>query len=237
MAGRILSRPILILGAVQLIESLAIALPISFFPSYVISLGASVASVGLFTSSFMIAFAILSPRMGSLVDQYGRKQMMMGGIMSDVILGIMTGLVPDWKWLLVIRVLNGAVSSAAMLASETLLIDMVTPQQRGEASGFIMSMNMVGRNIGPVFGGAIQWFVLSRGFSEIMSYRIPYFVDSVLAAIALTVVYFYITTRYINSRWNCHYFCPPFSSSFFFFLEGFTISKSPHLIALATTGV
>lgn len=192
MAKRALSRPILILGAVQLIESLAIALPISFFPNYVISLGASVASVGLFTSSFMIAFAILSPKMGSLTDQYGRKRLMVGGITADVILGILTGLVPSWKWLLLIRVLNGAVSSAAMLASETLLMDLVEPQQRGEASGFIMSMSMVGRNIGPMVGGAIQWFVLSRGFSEIMSYRIPYFVDSVFAACALVVVYFFI---------------------------------------------
>ena len=193
MSNRTLSKAILILGVVQLVESLAFALPISFFPNYIISLGASVASVGLFTSSFMIAFAILSPKMGSLIDQYGRKQIMMTGIFSDVLLGIMTGLVPNWKWLLLIRVLNGAVSSAAMLASETLLIDMVTPQQRGEASGFIMSMNMIGQNIGPVFGGSIQWFVLSRGFSELMSYRIPYFVDSILAAIALTIVYFFIT--------------------------------------------
>jgi MFS family permease len=192
MVERTLSKPIMILGTVQLIESLAFALPISFFPSYVITLGASVASVGLFTSSFMIAFAVLSPKIGSLTDQYGRKRIMMIGIFGDVVLGILTGLVPDWKWLLVIRIFNGAVSSAAMLASETLLIDMVTPQQRGEASGFIMSMNMIGRNIGPMFGGAIQWFVLSRGYSEIMSYRIPYFVDSVLAAIALTVVYFFI---------------------------------------------
>ncbi len=192
MPERTLNRAILILGAVQLVESLAVALPISFFPNYVISLGASVASVGLFTSSFMIAFAVLSPKMGSLVDQYGRKQIMMVGIFSDIILGTLTGLVPDWKWLLLIRVLNGAVSSAAMLASETLLIDMVTPQQRGEAAGFIMSMNMIGRNIGPFFGGTIQWFVLSRGFSELMSYRVPYFVDSLLAAIAFCVVYFFI---------------------------------------------
>lgn len=192
MSKRTLSRPIMILGAVQLIESLAIALPISFFPSYVISLGATVASVGLFTSSFMIAFAILSPKMGSLTDQYGRKRLMVAGIFADVILGILTGLVPNWKWLLLIRVFNGAVSSAAMLASETLLMDLVEPSQRGEASGFIMSMSMVGRNLGPMVGGSIQWFVLSRGFSEIMSYRIPYFVDSVFAACALVVVYFYI---------------------------------------------
>ena len=192
MSDRTLSRAILILGAVQLIESLAVALPISFFPNYVIGLGASVASVGLFTSSFMIAFAILSPKMGVLVDQYGRKKIMMVGIFSDVILGTLTGLVPDWKWLLLIRVLNGAVSSAAMLASETLLIDLVTPQQRGEATGFIMSMNMIGRNIGPFFGGTIQWFVFSRGFSELMSYRVPYFVDSFLAVIAFCVVYLFI---------------------------------------------
>ena len=82
MSDRTLSRAILILGAVQLIESLAVALPISFFPNYVIGLGASVASVGLFTSSFMIAFAILSPKMGVLVDQYGRKKIMMVGIFS-----------------------------------------------------------------------------------------------------------------------------------------------------------
>jgi len=182
----------LILGAVQLVESLAIALPISFFPNYVISLGATVASVGLFTSSFMVAFAILSPKMGAIVDQYGRKQIMMIGIFSDVILGTLTGLVPNWKWLLLIRILNGAVSSGAMLASETMLIDLVTPHQRGEAAGFIMSMNMIGRNLGPVFGGSIQWFVLSRGYSELMSYRVPYFVDSLLAAIALVMIYLFI---------------------------------------------
>ena len=182
----------MILGAVQLIESLAFALPISFFPNYVVSLGASVASVGLFTSSFMIAFAFLAPKMGSLTDQYGRKRILMAGIFGDVILGTLTGLVPSWEWLLLIRLFNGAVSSAAMLAGETLLIDMVTPQQRGEASGFIMSMSMVGRNIGPMVGGAIQWFVISRGATELLSYRIPYFVDSVFAAIALIVVYFMI---------------------------------------------
>jgi MFS family permease len=192
MSRSVLGRPILILGAVQLIESLAFALPISFFPNYVISLGASVASVGLFTSSFMIASALLSPKMGVLVDQYGRKTIMMAGIFGDVILGILTGLVPGWRWLLIIRVFNGAVSSGAMLASETLLMDMVVPHRRGEASGFIMSMNMIGRNIGPIFGGAIQWFVFNRGYPEITSYRVPYFVDSLLAAIALFVVYFFI---------------------------------------------
>ena len=192
MSESSLSRPVLILGAVQLIETLAFALPISFFPNYVIKLGASVASVGLFTSSFMVAFAILSPKMGQLTDKHGRKKLMMLGISGDVILGILTGLVPSWEWLLLIRICNGAVSSAAMLASETLLMDLVTPEKRGEASGFIISTQMIGRNLGPIAGGTVQWLVIGQGLSLLMSYRIPYFVDSILAFIALLVVYWYI---------------------------------------------
>ena len=187
-----LRRPIITLGAVQLIESLAVALPLSFFPNYVVELGASVASIGLFTSSFMIAFAVLSPKMGSLSDKYGRKRLMMFGVASDAVLGVLTGLVPSWEWLLAIRMLNGAVSSAAMLASETLLIDLVDPRRRGEASGYIMSMNMIGRNLGPMLGGGIQWLAVGSGFSVLMSYRIPYFVDSLLALVALVMVWLLI---------------------------------------------
>ena len=188
----IYSRPILIMGAVQLIESLAFALPLSFFPNYVITLGASIASVGLFTSSFMIAFAIMSPRMGALIDRYGKKRMMMYGIASDVLFGTITGLAPNWQWLLLIRLLNGAVSSAAMLATETYLVDIVDPTRRGEAMGFLMSMQMVGRNLGPIIGGAVQWASVSQGFTTLMSYRIPYFVDSAFAAIALGLVFLWI---------------------------------------------
>ncbi len=191
--NRVMTGPVLVLGLVQLIESLAFALPLSFFPNYVLTLGASVASVGLFTSSFMIAFAIMSPRMGSFIDRYGRKRMMVYGIASDVIFGTITGLAPSWQWLLLIRLLNGAVSSAAMLATEAYLVDIVNPLNRGEAMGFLISMQMVGRNIGPLVGGAVQWFSVSQGFNILMSYRIPYFVDSAFAAFALLIVLLKLT--------------------------------------------
>lgn len=190
---KLLSGPLLVLGSVQLIESLAFALPLSFFPNYAISLGASVASVGLFTSSFMMAFAIMSPRMGDFIDRYGRKRMMTYGIASDILFGTLTGLAPSWQWLLLIRLINGAVSSAAMLATETYLIDIVNPQRRGEAMGFLISMQMIGRNIGPLIGGTVQWASITWGLSTIMSYRIPYFVDSVFAIFALILVILQIT--------------------------------------------
>jgi len=188
LGQRLYSRGVFALGTVQLIESIALALPMSYFPNYIMGLGASVASIGLFTSSFMISSAIMSPRLGTLSDREGRKKMMIVGLIGDVVFGALTGLVPSWQWLMLVRIVNGAVSSAAMLSAEALLIDIVSPSRRGEASGFVMSMGMMGRNIGPVFGGAIQWYSTSVGLSLLNSYRVPYFVDSVLALVALVLV-------------------------------------------------
>jgi len=190
---KIYNSTILTLAAVQLIQSIAMGLPMSFFPNYAISLGAAVASIGIFTSSFMLSFAIMAPRMGSLCDKYGRKNVMLLGIAGDIILGILTGLAPSWVWLLLVRFLNGAVSGGAMLAAEALLQDNVEPGQRGETAGFIMAASMVGRNIGPLIGGVVQWFSLNTlNLDTVMSYRIPYFVDSGFSVLLIIMVYFLV---------------------------------------------
>ena len=93
--ARIYSGPVLVLGIVQLIQSLAFSIPMSYYPNYVIGLGASVASIGLFTSSFMLASAIMSPKIGSLSDRHGRKKIMIVGIIGDIIIGALTGLAPS----------------------------------------------------------------------------------------------------------------------------------------------
>ena len=193
MSRRIYSGTVLVLGAVQLIESIAVGLPLSFFPNYAIGLGATLASVGVFTSSFMLSSAIMAPRMGNLSDRYGRKRIMLLGIIGDIVFGFATGLVPSWEWLLVVRLINGAVSGAAMLSAEALLMDSVEPDVRGEASGFIMSSAMIGRNIGPLLGGVIQWQSNTTfGLSLIDSYRIPYFVDAGFAVLAFAMVYVFV---------------------------------------------
>lgn len=174
----------------QLIETIAFSIPYSYFPNYAISLGASVASIGLFTSSFMFMAAILSPYLGGYADKFGRKRMTVLGLIGDVIFGAMTGLVPSWEWLLVVRAINGAATAAAMIPSEALLIDLAPTDRIGEATGFVMACGMVGRSIGPLFGGTIQWFSVSYGLSELNSYRVPYFVDAGFAALSALLITF-----------------------------------------------
>jgi len=188
MDKRALSGTVLILALVMLIESLATGIPISYFPKYATSLGASVASLGVFMSSFMAAYAIMSPKMGGLSDSYGRKKLMMFGLAGDVIFGVAQGVAPNWIWLLIIRIINGAVASAAMVSGQALLMDVANPKKRGEVSGMVMAMSMLGHMVGPMFGGVIQSLAIMMGQGLVTSYRVPYFVDSILAAVALGLV-------------------------------------------------
>jgi DHA1 family multidrug resistance protein-like MFS transporter len=187
------SNTILVLGVVQFVEALAFFLPQSFYPMYITSLGATVASVGVFISAFTLSSAIFSPTIGKLSDRLGRKKLILWGLAGDVVFGVLTGLVPSWHWLLFVRLLNGALSTAATLPTEALIIDSAPAQKRGEAVGFTSACAMAGRWTGPVFGGSVQWITKSFGFSLVNSYRAPYFVDSLLAAITFALVAWKVT--------------------------------------------
>jgi len=188
--SKLYTSSVVILSLASLVENLAYALPMSYFPNYVQLLGASVAYIGLFTAAFTAANASLSQKFGSLSDRVGRKRLIQVGLLTDVVLGTLTGIVWDWAPLLVIRVLNGVATAAVAAPAEASLVDQVPPDRRGEALGFYLTLSMVGFNMGPVFGGAIQYVsndILSLGIE--WSYRIPFFIDSLLAFIAFLLVW------------------------------------------------
>lgn len=199
--SRLYTSSVIILSLSSLVENLAYALPMSYFPNYVQILGASVAYIGLFTAAFTAANATLSQKFGSLSDRVGRKKLIQAGLLADVVLGTLTGIIWNWAPLLVIRVLNGVATAAVAAPAEASLVDQVPEDRRGEALGFYLTLSMVGFNMGPVFGGAIQFLcndILQIGLE--WSYRVPFFVDSLLAFIAFFLVWWGVKeTREIGS--------------------------------------
>jgi MFS family permease len=188
--SKLYTSSVVILSLSAMVENLAYALPMSYFPNYVQLLGASVAYIGLFTAAFTAANATLSQKLGALSDRIGRKRLIEAGLLADVVLGTLTGIVWNWAPLLVIRVLNGVAIAAVAAPAEASLVDQVPSSRKGEALGFYLTLGMVGFNMGPVFGGGIQYIcndLLGLGLE--WSYRIPYFVDSLLALAAFFLVW------------------------------------------------
>lgn len=189
MRRSIYSASVIALSLASLVENIAGAMPSSYFPYYVASLGAEMWFLGAFIAAFLVTNAFLSSPFGSFSDRFGRKKMIQAGLIADMFLGTATGLVQDWQSLLIIRALNGTATAAVRPAAEASLVDQVPADKRGEAMGFFLTATLIGWFIGPIFGGVIQHVSQTMlQFSVEDSYRIPYFVDSFLSVIALALV-------------------------------------------------
>lgn len=199
--SKLYSTSVIVLSLSSLIENLAYGLPLAYFPNYAISLGASVAYVGFFTAAFMLTTALLSERFGGLSDRIGRKRLIEIGLFADVILGILTGVIQSWIVLLLIRALNGIATAAVSSPAEASLVDQVPKHRRGEALGFYLTLGIAGWTLGPLFGGTVQHLAQNQLQMELeTSYRIPFFVDSLLAAIAMALVAWKVTETRGSSK-------------------------------------
>ena len=106
--SKLYTSSVVILSLSSLVENLAYALPMSYFPNYVQLLGVSVVYIGFFTAAFTAANATLSQKFGALSDRIGRKRLILAGLLADVVLGALTGIIWNWGLLLVIRILNSS---------------------------------------------------------------------------------------------------------------------------------
>lgn len=187
--SEVYSASVIVLSLASLVENIAGTMPASYFPYYAISLGAEMWFIGSFIAAFLVTSAFLSSPFGSLSDRIGRKKLIQAGLLADVFLGTLTGLIQNWHSLLIVRALNGVATAAVSPAAEASLIDQVPRSRRGEALGFFLTATMVGWFLGPIFGGTIQFLSeTSLGLALEDSYRIPYFVDSGLSVIAMGLV-------------------------------------------------
>jgi MFS transporter, DHA1 family, tetracycline resistance protein len=95
---------------------------------------------------------IWSPILGSLSDRYGRRPVILisnFGLAADFAL---LALAPNLWWLLVARLISGAVS-ASVTTAYAYVADVTPPEGRAKAFGFLGAAFGVGFVVGPAVGG------------------------------------------------------------------------------------
>lgn len=113
------------------------------------------AAVGFVVGAMAAGLLCFRPWMGWLIDRWGRKPVLGLG------LGLMLVILPLYLWsptplwLMGVRVLHGISQAAFATASQTMLVDLVTPERRTALLGYLAMSNTIGFSLGPLLGSLL----------------------------------------------------------------------------------
>lgn len=143
-------------------------------PIFARSFGVSQAAAGAVVSLF--AFTRFSTALtgGRLVDRFGAQKMMAIGLFIVAFSALLAAFSQNYYQLLFFRGAGGFGSAVWTISATTILLRVVSDDQRGQAQSTFQSGYLFGSITGPLFGGALIEFSL----------RAPFFVYSFTVASA-----------------------------------------------------
>ncbi|HEY1456618.1 MAG TPA: MFS transporter [Candidatus Dormibacteraeota bacterium] len=173
-----LSRPVLILQGGNALNYFGYGLILPFEIIYLHQIrGFSTSTAGLVLAAIMGTAAITTPPTGALLDRYSAKAIVVAGSLAQA-LGYAGFAFVDRPWLaFAFALVAGAGNGAAGTATRTLLVRLVTPEQRAAA----FALNRVAGNVG-IGAGATVAGLLVAAAQRLSSFQILYFFDAVTFA-------------------------------------------------------
>jgi len=170
----------LMLGS--LIASLNMTLVAPALPTIVAELG-GLADYSWIPISAMLASTIVTPVAGKLSDIYGRKPLYMVGIVVFAVGSGLSGLAPNFWFLVFARFVQGAGMGFIMPLSQAIIGDIISPRERGKYQGMMGASFGLASIVGPAAGGFI---------TEHFTWRWLFFVNLPLAALTLIVIWYFM---------------------------------------------
>lgn len=140
-----------VLMATVFVDMIGFLMILPLLPFYAERLGADAFTVGILVSSFAMAQLASAPLWGRFSDRYGRKPMLILGLVASS-LAYITFAYADSLWLLLLsRMVQGAGGGTAGVAM-AYIADVVAPEDRTRALGWLSAATSLGVTIGPVLG-------------------------------------------------------------------------------------
>jgi EmrB/QacA subfamily drug resistance transporter len=106
-------------------------------------------------TAYSLSFASLLMAGAALGDRFGRKSMLIGGLLVFAVASAGCAEAKTIGWLIAARALQGAASALVVPVAMTLLGTAVTPSQRPRAMGLFSSLTGLAVLSGPVIGGLL----------------------------------------------------------------------------------
>lgn len=130
-------------------------------------------------SIYLLAQTVTIPIYGKLSDLFGRKPVLMAGMLIFLAGSAASSLAWDMTTLIVFRGLQGLGAGAIMATISTLAGDLYTVRERGAVQGWLSSVWGIAAILGPLLGGAL---------AEYVSWRWIFLINLPVGALALMLI-------------------------------------------------
>jgi ACS family hexuronate transporter-like MFS transporter len=120
--------------------------------------------IGNIASAFSLSWAIAGLCVGSLVDRFGRRKLMLvAATVAFSMASVLSGFASGFVWLLGARLLMGVAEGGIMPITQTLIAAEVPHERRGLAQGITQNFgaNLLANTLGPVI---IVWMAIRFGW-------------------------------------------------------------------------
>jgi MFS family permease len=122
-------------------------------PQYALSFQIPVALVGWAVSAFALARLLTDIPAGLLADRFGRKKIMILGLVLIILSATGAGLAETYAWLIFARVVGGVGSAMYMTAGVTWVVQVTAGKSRGRYMSMYTGLVLAGTIFGPTIGG------------------------------------------------------------------------------------
>ena len=134
----------------------AFGLIVPIMPTYLKTFGVAGQVLGFIMAIFALAQFLFSPIAGNLSDRYGRKNLIIFGLLVNGLSQIMMGLSSEIWMLYVSRFITGVGSAFIVPPVMAYAADLTTKEERGKAMGLLGAAISLGFMIGPGIGGLLS---------------------------------------------------------------------------------
>ena len=106
-------------------------------------------------AGFLLPQAVTVPIYGKLADLYGRRRILLIGIVVFLAASLLCGLATTMAQLVAYRALQGIGAGAVLPVAHTVVGDIFTPEERARMQGYIATVWATSAVVGPALGAVI----------------------------------------------------------------------------------